>query len=215
MAATALALAALALCAAPADAACEKRHRISHGDAGCLEASWTHSGTPCDADIPGTEPVSGSRKGRREDRPRGGRGSDVAPPRRRVATWFDHPPNQGHLVLQRPQRHLQPVGRVLRFRVRRAVQPSQSRRLELPRRIRVPQTVKVDAATSRPPATARGAQGRCARARACHGTNSPVSTIATDASRWGPARLCARPGTGSRLRTHERARLGTRHWHSW
>ena len=46
MAATALALAALALCAAPADAACEKRHRISHGDAGCLEASWTHSGTP-------------------------------------------------------------------------------------------------------------------------------------------------------------------------
>ena len=44
IAATALTLAALALCAAPADAACEKKRRISHSEAGCLTASWTHSG---------------------------------------------------------------------------------------------------------------------------------------------------------------------------
>ena len=46
IATTAFALAALALYAAPGDAACEKKYRVSHSEAECLTASWTHSGAP-------------------------------------------------------------------------------------------------------------------------------------------------------------------------
>lgn len=46
IAARVLAVAALALCAASVDAACEKKHRVSHRDAECLTASWTHGIPP-------------------------------------------------------------------------------------------------------------------------------------------------------------------------
>ena len=103
-----LAVTALVLASAPADAACDAGDRISHRDSMCLRASWDNEGLPgfheellqCPEHVPGIWNVG--CKGR----PGGCHGPDAAPRRQRRETGLHLLQDQVDLLLLGPQRQL-------------------------------------------------------------------------------------------------------------